>query len=80
MSDKLQMGYRGPFIISEKLSDILYKVKADTSHPNPPKPPGGIISPSRMKIMKENNRNEVEDTDNYDVDDSYLPDNHFPHE
>ena len=50
VSDKLTSGWSGPFIISKKLSEILYKVKADPSSENASKPPRGIISLSRMKL------------------------------
>ena len=50
VSDKLTSGWSGPFIISKKLSEILYKVKADPSSENASRPPRGIISLSRMKL------------------------------
>ena len=52
VSDKLQSGWRGPFIIGKKLSDISYQVKADPDIENPPRPPKGIISLSRMKLVR----------------------------
>ena len=51
VSDKLTSGWSGPFIISKKLSEILYKVKADPGSKNASKPPRGIISLSRMKLV-----------------------------
>ena len=51
VSDKLTSGWSGPFIISKKLSEILYKVKADPNSENASKPPRGIISLSRMKLV-----------------------------
>lgn len=51
VSDKLTSGWSGPFIISKKLSEILYKVKADPDSENASKPPRGIISLSRMKLV-----------------------------
>ena len=50
ISDKLTSGWSGPYIISKKLSEILYKVKADPNNENASKPPKGIISLSRMKL------------------------------
>ena len=51
VSDKLTSGWSGPFIISKKLSEILYKVKADPDSENASKSPRGIISLSRMKLV-----------------------------
>ena len=49
-SDEIQIPWHGPFVISEKLSNILYRVNA---LPGGDKPPAGIISLSRMKIFNE---------------------------
>merc|ERR1712015_111218 len=41
-SDKLQSGWKGPYIISEKLREILYKVQADPNNTDRQRQPKGI--------------------------------------
>ena len=68
VSDKLVSGYKGPYIISEKISDILYRVKADPSFPNNPKPPKGIIGLSRMKLVNSRDNNLQQDSNDNEED------------
>ena len=82
-SDKIQVPWHGPFVISEKLSNILYKVKA---LPGGDKPPAGIISLSRMKIFNEeptekgsDNNTPHESHENPEEQNS-EEDPYFPHE
>ena len=51
VSDKLTSGWTGPFVISKKLSEILYKVRTDPDNGSATKSPKGIISLSRMKLV-----------------------------
>ena len=51
-SDKLQSAWKGPYIISEKLSDILYRVKADPNNIVRQRPPKGIVTLSRLKLAE----------------------------
>ena len=51
VSDKLVSAWKGPFLISKKLSDIMYKVKEDPENIKAGRPPKGVIGLSRLKIV-----------------------------
>ena len=52
VSDKLSSGWSGPFIISKKLSETLYKVRAGPDNGSATKPLKRIISLSRMRLVE----------------------------
>ena len=82
-SDKLQSAWKGPYIISEKLSDILYKVTADPNNAVKQKPPKGIVTLSRLKLTegKGNDENESNANDSsIDESQQMMPEHYFPHE
>ena len=79
VSDKLTRGWSGPFIISKKLSEILYKVRTDSDNESATKSPKGIISLSRMKLVGRDEtpsgeRSSTMSNDNEEFDNASYPD------
>ena len=50
-SDKLTSAWTGPFLLADKYSPILYRLKQDPSNMEAGRPPKGIVALSRLKLV-----------------------------